>query len=106
MGPLSHTLAIGAVIAAAGHAAAADHVVTIAGGQYAPQALTIASGDTVRFVNDDNENHDVFVPTAGLAFDLGTVGPGEEASYTFVKPGTYDVECVFHASMLTVVEVQ
>jgi len=106
MGPLSHTLAIGAVIAAAGHAAAEEHVVKMAGSQYSPQALTIASGGTVRFVNDGTENHDVFVPTAGLAFDLGTLKPGEEASYTFVKAGTYDIECVFHASMLTVVEVQ
>lgn len=97
---------IGALSTAVGNAAAEEHVVTMAGGQYSPRALTIASGDTVRFVNDGTENHDVFVPTAGLAFDLGSLEPGQEASYTFVKTGTYEVECVFHPGMLTVVEVQ
>ncbi|MGH6923967.1 MAG: cupredoxin domain-containing protein [Propylenella sp.] len=101
-----HAVAIGVLLAASGQAVAAEHAVTMAGGQYAPQKLTVAPGDTVRFVNDDTADHNVFAPTGGLAFDLGKLEPGQEATYAFVKAGTYDVECVFHPHMLTVVEVR
>jgi len=85
---------------------AAEHVVTMKGAAYAPETVTAAVGDTVRFVNDDDQNHDVFVPTAGFALDLGKQEPGQERSYVVGKAGTFIVECVFHSNMMMTVEVK
>jgi plastocyanin len=60
----------------------------------------------VRFVNDDDIDHNVFVPTVGHAVDLGRQEPGSEATLTLGRPGTFEVECVFHPHMLTTVHVE
>ena len=94
------------ILASTGGAFAAEHVVTMKGATYAPETVTAAVGDTVRFVNDDDQNHDVFVPSAGHAFDLGKQEPGQETSYVLGKGGKFTVECVFHSNMMTTVEVK
>ena len=86
-------------------ASAEEIVVTMAGTQYAPAVINASVGDTLRFVNDDAADHNVFVPTAGFAFDLGKQESGSEAAYTLGKAGTFEVECVFHDTMLLKVEV-
>jgi plastocyanin len=93
------------LVAAAGQAGAAEQIVTMAGGAYQPAAVTAKVGDTVRFVNDDADWHDVFVPTAGYALDLGKQEQGEEVILTLTKPGAFEVECVHHLPMLLTVEV-
>lgn len=87
-------------------AQAADITVTMAGSAYAPAMITAARGDTIRFVNDDSTDHNVFVPTAGHALDLGKQEPGQELQLTLAKPGRFEVECVFHEGMRTIVEVK
>ena len=94
------------ILASLGGALAAEHVVTMKGAAYSPETVTAAIGDTVRFVNDDDQNHDVFVPSAGYALDLGKQEPGQETSYVLGKAGTFTVECVFHSNMMTTVEVK
>ncbi|MCT7374699.1 cupredoxin domain-containing protein [Chelativorans sp. EGI FJ00035] len=94
------------VFLVAPHALAAEHTVTMAGSTYEPARINAAVGDTIRFVNDDTATHDVFVPTAGYALDLGAQEPGEEIVLTLRKAGAFEVECVFHSHMLTVVEVE
>ena len=94
------------VLANIGGALAAEHVVTMKGAAYSPETVAAAVGDTVRFVNDDDQNHDVFVPSAGYALDLGKQEPGQETSYVLGKAGTFTVECVFHSNMMTTVEVK
>ena len=98
--------AIGAVAASlVTPAAAAEHVVTMAGQSYAPAALEAARGDTIRFVNDDTTAHEVFVPTVGFGLDLGKQEPGEEKVMSLAKPGRFEVECVFHPDMMMTVTV-
>lgn len=87
-------------------ATAAEIKVTMAGAAYQPANISAAVGDTIRFLNDDTSNHNVFVPTAGHALDLGKQEPGQEAVLTLGKAGTFEVECVFHPGMLTIVEVK
>lgn len=87
-------------------ASAAEHTVTMAGSDYQPARIDAAVGDTIRFVNDDQTAHNVFVPTAGHALDLGTQEPGQEATLTLRKTGTFEVECAIHPHMLLVVEVK
>jgi plastocyanin len=88
------------------HASAAEITVRMAGSSYQPARISAAVGDTIRFVNDDSDKHNVFVPTAGFALDLGSQEPTQETVLTVRKEGLFEVECVFHSHMLTVVEVK
>ncbi len=91
---------------AVGSSAAEEVTVTMAGMQYKPATVALDVGDTVRFVNDGEANHNVFVPTAGFALDLGKQEPGSEIIHKLGKAGTFEVECVFHPQMLLKVEVR
>ncbi len=101
---LTLTWVIAAVVVA-NPAAAETFTVTMGGMTYAPAALAARVGDTINFVNDDNMNHVVFVPTVGHAVDLGTQEPGTERTLTLTQAGTFRVECAVHQQMLLVVEV-
>jgi len=64
---------------------------------FAPATLSVASGETVTWVNNDGATH-------GLAFKDGTKGvdpllPKANFSRTFDKPGTYDYICSVHPFM-------
>lgn len=89
----------------AGAAPAEEFRVTMAGASYSPEALTASTGDTIRLINDDAIDHNVFIPTAGHALDAGKQEPGREVVLTLAKPGRFTVECVFHPGMDMTVEV-
>jgi plastocyanin len=95
-----------ALLAAAGQASAAEHVVRMADDGYEPASLQARVGDVIRFVNEDADWHAVFVPTAGFALDLGRQEQGEETVLTLTRPGTFEVECIHHMSMLMTVQVE
>ena len=101
----SFLLALAPALTLAGPAAAETYTVTMRGMTYAPATLTVRVGDTIRFVNDDAVNHDVFVPTVGHALHLGTQEPAAEKLLVLMKAGTFRVECAIHAHMLLTVEV-
>ena len=91
--------------AIAGTAKAEEIVVTMAGADYSPPSITASIGDTIRFVNDDENDHNVFVATATHALDLGKQEPGMEVELVLRTLGNFDVECVFHSHMQLKVEV-
>jgi plastocyanin len=78
---------------------ATELTVSMAGMQYAPQALTARVGDVIRFRNDDAVDHEVFVPTQGFGVDFGPQKPGATVELSLAKGGIFDVECVFHPEM-------
>jgi len=85
-------------------AAPADPKVSIANFAFAPDAVTIAAGDTVTWSNRDGAPH-------GLAFKDGAPGvgsllPGASFSRTYDQPGTYDYVCAVHPFMAGKVVVQ
>lgn len=86
-------------------ATAGEWVVTMAGATYSPAKVSAKVGDTLRFVNDDQTDHNVFVPTVGFGVDLGKQEPGKETLLPLGKAGTFEAECVFHSEMLLTVEV-
>ena len=93
-----------ALVAGAGPALAAEHVVQMENIAYAPAELRAKVGDTVRFVNADGTNHAVFVATAGHGVDLGMQKPKAETRLLLGKEGRFEVECVNHPNMrLTVI---
>ena len=90
---------------AAGAIAQTQHTVHMLGSASPPSAIQARIGDVIRFVNDDTENHDVFVPTFGFGIDFGVQRPGQAAELRLAKAGRFRVECVFHPAMVVNVDV-
>jgi plastocyanin len=94
-----------ALSSAPGAQAAEEHLVAIRDATYTPARIEARVGDSIRFVNRDPVDHEVFVPTVGHAVDLGKQEPGKETGLVLARPGRFEVECVFHPEMLLTVEV-
>lgn len=77
--------------------AATVQTVSIHNFAFSPAVLTINTGDTVKFVNQDDETHTASA-TEG-AFDSGPLNPNATFSYTFTKAGVYHYYCRIHTSM-------
>lgn len=70
---------------------------------YAPSPLTIHVGDSVTFVNDDDEAHTV--TARDKSFDsLGLDAKGSW-KHAFTKPGTYAYFCALHPYMKATIVV-
>jgi plastocyanin len=73
------------------------HHVAIAGFAFKPAQLTVKAGETVTFVNNDDETHTA--TAVDRTFDSGHLDHNAQFSYTFTKPGTYPYHCLIHTSM-------
>lgn len=103
---LATALALGIAAGAAVQAQqTTQHVVRMAGSTYAPAIINARVGDTIRFENDDTENHIVYVPTFGHGINLGGPRPGQSVVMQLGKAGAFRVECVPHANMVVTVNV-
>ncbi|MGI0060509.1 MAG: cupredoxin domain-containing protein, partial [Nitrosotalea sp.] len=100
--------------------AANPHFDTQAKFWYSPPVLTIHKGDTVTWINSDNEIHTVTsgkgidrgqlaqAKTEGTVdgyFDSGPFKPGQLWSFTFDKEGTFQYFCTIHPWMVGAVVV-
>jgi plastocyanin len=70
--------------------------------QFVPNTMTIQAGESVTFVNADDDEHSA----TGSGFDTGKMLPGDTVTITFDKPGTYDFVCQFHSHMRGTVIVE
>ncbi len=77
--------------------------VRISGFTFAPATTTVSAGETVTWINDDAAPHAIAVKGGAAS---GQFAPGERASLTFGKPGTYDYICSVHPYMTGKVIVQ
>jgi plastocyanin len=68
------------------------------GMEFRPHILTITAGDTVKFLNGDGVEHNVYTPD-GEAYNLGMFGKGQTREHAFTKPGTYTQLCSVHPEM-------
>ena len=85
---------------------AAEHVVNQKNKAFSAKKMNVQAGDSVRFVNDDPFNHNVFSLSDVKGFDLGSYGQGLAKSVVLDKPGTVEVECAVHPDMKLVIEVR
>ncbi|MDQ3654613.1 MAG: cupredoxin domain-containing protein [Chloroflexota bacterium] len=76
--------------------------VHMAGETFSPGVLTIEVGQTVTFINDDDDEH----TATGSSFDTGELNPGDTATVTFDSPGSFRFVCRFHADMQAEIVVQ
>jgi plastocyanin len=73
------------------------------GFRFIPHITVVQTGSTVRFLNNDNEPHNVYSPEG--RYNLGTWPTGDTRDYTFKKPGIYTQLCNVHPDMLAYVVV-
>ena len=100
------TIAALLVIAKAGLSIGDEIKISQANKAFAPGAVTVKSGDTVDFVNDDKIAHNVMTKSSPEDFSLGTIKPGDTKKTTLTAPGTYDVRCAIHPGMKMTITVQ
>ena len=72
--------------------------VSIANFAFAPQAVTIAPGDSVTWNNEDGGPHTVTFKDGSSGSD--SIFPGSMFSRTFEKPGSFDYFCSIHPYMV------
>ncbi len=66
---------------------------------YAPGAVEISAGQSLKIVNDDIFLHHAFVKSKDMTFDSGSMEEGESARVTFPVPGTFHLKCAIHPKM-------
>ena len=99
-------IAVGAFLALAGSAAAADKVeANIKLFQFQPKAIAIKAGTTVEWLNGDDIEHSVTADKETKAFDSGFFKKDGRFEFTFTKAGTYTYFCKRHPSMKAAVTV-
>src|SRR5215211_5182284 len=79
-----------------------DVVIEIIDEQFVPAEVTIDAGQSVTFINLDDDEH----TATGIGFDTGVLNPGDWATITLEKSGEAPFTCQFHPEMLGKVMVQ
>jgi plastocyanin len=85
-----------------GGAAPASATVHMAGKSFSPSSVTIATGGSVTFLNDDDREH----TATGDAFDTGVLNPGSQSRETFGSAGTFSFLCAIHPDMRGTINVR
>lgn len=116
--PAGRTLILAHILGAlAGAAIAEVHTVTIVSDYenlrfaFEPAVLTIRSGDTVVWVNDVDEEHNIITYPGGFPEGAGRFQSaylqkaGDSFSHTFSVAGTYQYHCLPHLLMAMTGEI-
>ncbi len=90
-------------------AGAAETTVVLKDVKFNPAGVTIATGDTVVWKNEDTASHSVTFDDGsfdshpqcvqGLLGPVNCMDPGETVQHTFDKPGQHKYKCKLHAAM-------
>jgi plastocyanin len=84
--------------------AAVTKTVNIYGSFFSPKSVTIVEGDTVRWVNRDNDNHQVYGVHGEFVSPI--LKPKQSWSFTFRAAGTYSYEDELHPRIKATVVVK
>jgi plastocyanin len=80
------------------------HTVVIEGTTFAPASLTVASGDSVVWLNKDPFPHTATSKAGG--FDSQVIAAGESWKYVAQKKGDFAYLCTLHTTMKGVLRVK
>lgn len=74
---------------------------------FIPHVLAIQKGSSVRFLNNDNDQHNVYFldDRTGKTLDIGTYGPGVSVDHQFTTAGAVIVLCKLHLEMAAYIVV-
>ena len=67
---------------------------------FLPRVLPILKGTTVKFLNSDDVQHNIFAPGRVEKFNLGTWGKDGKKERTLNKPGEIIILCNVHSEMV------
>ena len=84
--------------------AAAPIIVHVKDFKYDPTPLKLHVGDTVTFINDDEEPHTV--TATDKSFDSAALDTNGSWKYTFKKAGTFAYFCELHPYMKATIVVE
>ena len=71
---------------------------------FGPTSLTVSSGTTVTWINNDDVPHTVV--SDDKVFKSKALDTDDKFSYTFTKPGTYNYFCSVHPKMTAKIVVK
>ena len=83
---------------------AKTHTITIEGMRFQPEVLTVASGDTIVWVNKDIVPHTATSKTGG--FDSKDIQVDKSWKYTIRTKGDFAYICTFHPTMKAMLRVE
>ena len=83
----------------------ATHSVSIQGFAFGPSSLTIDTGDSVTWTNNDGTTHTATSTSGPASFDSGGISGGATFTFSFTTAGTYDYRCDIHTSMTASITV-
>ena len=74
---------------------------------FIPHVTAIQKGTTIEFLNNDNDNHNVYclMDSDGAEMDLGTWKPGEMKTHKFEKADVITALCKLHLEMAAYIVV-
>lgn len=78
--------------------------VEIQGMLFRPDSVTLATGDTVEWLNKDGMSHTVTADD-GSTFSSGPIGQGKSFRHVFAAPGSFGYFCEIHPDMVGTVIV-
>jgi plastocyanin len=93
-----------AALAVAGPAGAATKAINIYGTTFSPKSATITEGDTVTWVNRDNDNHQILADKGQFASAI--LHPKQTFSFTFRAAGTYTYADELHPKIRGTITVK
>ena len=67
---------------------------------------SVKTGDTIKFMNDDNISHNVLSKGPGGNKNAGLQKAGDATAITYDKAGDYEVVCGIHPKMKLTVRVR
>ena len=101
------TLIVAAVALAVSTASAATiHTVSQKGRNFTIREIAVARGDSIRFTNEDEFLHQIYVDSKDMSFDSAEQRPGQAIDVNFQRAGTFAVRCHIHPKMLLSVRVE
>jgi plastocyanin len=77
----------------------AAQTVQIINFSFQPSIIRIKAGTTVTWIQKDNATHTVTSTNPAGLFDSGNLAQGQQFTFTFSNPGTYEYKCSIHSSM-------
>lgn len=92
---LAGTVLTSAVLHFGAPAGAAEQVVEIKGLSFIPEELAVAVGDTVTWLNHDDDHHDI----EGGPINSPEMAKNQTYSFTFEKPFAFEYRCKIHTYM-------
>ncbi len=92
-------------LSAGDRSAPKTHTVTIEGMKFQPDRLTVASGDTVVWVNKDLVAHTATSSEAGI-FDSKMIGTDKSWKLIVRKKGDFAYLCSYHPTMKATLRVE